>query len=491
MKATLIFPNQLFHHHPGLSKDRKVFLMEEPVFFYDRANRILFHKKKILLHRLSMQQYQISLEKRGYQVDCIKREFLEDSSDLGKFFKKNQISSIDLCHTSDARLEKGITLNAKKHNISINWHDSPSFLLSNKVIQEDFPEGKKYSMAQFYKNQRHRFNLLLDKSGNPTGGKWSFDEANRKKLPKKIVIPSINIYTYPEKLFSSQKIYVEKNYPKNPGSIDDFQYPTTREQALNALDNFLEKRFTLFGDYEDAISSREPFLFHSLLTPSLNIGLITPSEVIQKTMDFCDAHPIPINSLEGFIRQIIGWREFIRGVYQVAGDKQKKSNYWNFKKQIPESFYTGETGIPPVDNVIKRILKSAYCHHIERLMVLGNIMFLLEFDPNAVYRWFMELFIDAYEWVMVPNIYGMSQFSDGGLMCTKPYISGSNYILKMSDYTKGEWTKTWDALYWQFIDKQRAFFLKNHRMRMMVSMYDKKSDEIKKSYLHQIQYLSL
>ena len=224
-------------------------------------------------------------------------------------------------------------------------------------------------------------------------------------------------------------------------------------------------------------------MFHSVLTPYLNIGLITPKEVVNKIIDYAEHHDIPINSYEGIIRQIIGWREFIRGIYAEDGVKQRTTNFWKFDRSMPSSFYDGTTGIPPIDVTIKKLLKNAYLHHIERLMIMGNFLFLLKINPNHVYRWFMELHIDAYDWVMVPNVYGMSQFSDGGLMSTKPYISGSNYILKMSDYKKGEWCEIWDALYWNFINENRDFFRKNPRTSMMINMYDKKSKEVKTNYI--------
>jgi deoxyribodipyrimidine photolyase-related protein len=182
---------------------------------------------------------------------------------------------------------------------------------------------------------------------------------------------------------------------------------------------------------------------------------------------------VPLNALEGFIRQVIGWREFVRFVYRERGVKQRTGNFFGHTRNIPHSFYTGTTGIQPVDDAIRRTLDTGYTHHIERLMVLGNFMVLCEFEPDEVYRWFMELYIDAYDWVMVPNVYGMSQFADGGLMSTKPYISGSNYLLKMSDYKKGDWCEIWDALYWRFIHKHRAFFLRNPRMSMMVRQVEK------------------
>ena len=211
----------------------------------------------------------------------------------------------------------------------------------------------------------------------------------------------------------------------------------------------------------------------------LNIGLITPKYVIERCLQYAEEKKIPIASVEGFIRQVIGWREFIRAVYEQKGSEERTRNYWSFTEKIPESFWSGTTGMVPVDVTIEKVKKTGYCHHIERLMILGNFMLLCEWDPNEVYEWFMTMFIDAYDWVMVPNVYGMSQFADGGLLATKPYISGSNYILKMSDYKKGEWCAVWDALFWNFMHRHRAFFLSNPRLGMLVKTYDKMDDSKK------------
>ena len=205
----------------------------------------------------------------------------------------------------------------------------------------------------------------------------------------------------------------------------------------------------------------------------LNVGLLTPKELIEKSVAFAKSNKVPINSLEGFVRQIVGWREFMRGMYESRGSDERTRNFWGFTKKIPKAFYEGTTGVLPIDQTIKKVLQTGYCHHIERLMVLGNFMLLCEFDPDEVYQWFMELFIDSYDWVMVPNVYGMSQFADGGLMATKPYISGSNYLMKMGNYKKGEWQATWDGLFWRFMDTHRDFFQQNPRLGMLVSVFDK------------------
>ena len=225
-------------------------------------------------------------------------------------------------------------------------------------------------------------------------------------------------------------------------------------------------------------------LNHSVISPLINVGLLTPETVVEQSVDFARENDVPINSLEGFIRQITGWREFIRGMYEVKGRYSRTANFWNFHRPIPNSFYTGDTGIPPIDETIKKVLKTGYCHHIERLMVLGNFMLLCEFDPDEVYKWFMELFIDAYDWVMVPNVYGMVLFADGGTFATKPYIGGANYIKKMSNYKGGEWEKIWNGLFWRFINNQQSFFRSNPRTSMMVNTWSKMNLDKKAEHLN-------
>ena len=284
-------------------------------------------------------------------------------------------------------------------------------------------------------------------------------------------------------LLVAAKKYVTKNFSENYGNIDDFIYPINFEESEKWLQDFLKNRFEKFGVYEDAIVAKENFLQHSILSPMINIGLLTPQHVIDAALDYATKNNISLNSVEGFVRQIIGWREFIRIVYEREGGKQRTTNYWGFERKIPASFWSGNTGIEPIDNTIKKLLKTGYNHHIERLMLLGNFMLLCEFNPDETYKWFMEMYVDSYDWVMVPNVYGMVQFADGGLMTTKPYISGSNYVLKMSDYKKGKWGEIWDGLFWRFMHVHRSFFLKNPRLGMLVNMFDKMPEEKQKNHL--------
>jgi len=273
--------------------------------------------------------------------------------------------------------------------------------------------------------------------------------------------------------------YIEKNYSENYGKAmleigkASRFYPTTFAEAEAWLYAFIEERLSLFGDYEDAIIANEHFLFHSVLTPMLNVGLLTPEQVINAVLKAALPLRIHLNSLEGFIRQVIGWREYIHLVYLREGRKQRTTNFWGFTRKIPSSFWNGTTGIDPVDKVIHKVLQTGYSHHIERLMVMGNFMLLCEFDPDEVYKWFMEMYVDAYDWVMVPNTYGMTQFADGGLMMTKPYISSSNYIKKMSNYKNGDWQQIWDGLFWRFMWVHRDVLKGNHRLSMLLSTFEK------------------
>ena len=294
---------------------------------------------------------------------------------------------------------------------------------------------------------------------------------NRLKVPKGYEIPSLPLI---KEHADHQKIseFIEKNFSDHPGLIHIFT-PYTNEQAEEWLEIFFAKRFNDFGPYEDAILEDEHFLLHSILSSSLNMGLITPKRVIEMALNYAETHKIPLNSLEGFVRQIIGWREFIRGVYQNYSEKMIQRNYWNHQRKMKDCWYDGTTGIPPLDDAIKGAYNHGYTHHINRLMILSNIMNMAGLHPDEIYKWFMEMFIDSSDWVMVPNVYGMGTFADGGTFATKPYICGSSYILRMSNFKKDIWCDAVDGLYWKFIECNREFFSSNPRLGLMVRSLDK------------------
>ena len=309
-----------------------------------------------------------------------------------------------------------------------------------------------------------------------------FDLDNRKKLPKGTKVPSfpkIDQTVHTIKL----KNIVEKKFATHPGSTENFWFATEYKEVLKLLEFFIKQKSNLFGDYEDAVDQNNNILFHSALSPYLNLGLITPEIILERILDSHKKKKIKINSLEGYIRQVIGWREFMRGIYQNFYNKLENGNFFKHKRKMKTTWYQGNTGLPPLDYAIKNANDHGWSHHIERLMILSNIMNLCEIKPIYVYKWFMEMFVDSSDWVMSPNVYGMGLFSDGGIFATKPYICGSSYFLKMMDFKKGEWCNIMDGLYWRFINKNRSFFLKNPRLSMMVRIYDKMNAPRKKVIL--------
>lgn len=468
-KAVLVFPHQLFAEHP-FEKEEEFILIEEYLFF----RQLPFHKQKIAFHRSSMKAYADTLEIKGKRIRYISAmEPGADIRELAVILKTEQYNRVCVVDPTDEWLNRRIKKYFDENQIAVQWKESPLFLNTSDEIAHYFEGKKRLFQTEFYIHSRKKNGILLEADGCPIGGQWSFDADNRKRYPKDKFPPSV---AFPDdsKYFQEAVLYTLQNFGSNPGKLSSRPfYPHDRAGALKWLHDFTVQRFAEFGPYEDAMVAGAQILHHSLLSPLINAGLLSPKEVLDKVLEYSARHPVPLASLEGFVRQVMGWREFIRAVYQLKGNRERTANYWGFTRKIPPAFWEGKTGIVPVDDCIEKLLQTGYCHHIERLMILGNFMLLCEFDPDEVYQWFMALFIDSYDWVMVPNVYGMSQFADGGLMSTKPYISGSNYLMKMSDYPKGEWQQIWDALYWRFIHTHRDFFLSNPRLGMMVKLWDK------------------
>jgi deoxyribodipyrimidine photolyase-related protein len=455
------------------------FLIEESLFFRE----FNFHKQKIFFHRLCMKKYEKHC--KNFISELFYIESNDDNSNIVELItnlKLKGLKKINLVEFDDNWLKK--RLDSVCEEITLNFAETPQFLNSYDENSVFFKKDKlKFFQTSFYKSQRKRLDILMI-NDKPFGGKWTYDDENRKKYPAKKIPPNIKFPETSNSSFYHDSVkYVNENFKDNIGKLNEnFIYPTDFNEAKVWFENFLKERFLEFGDYEDAIVKEFSILNHSLISPLLNSGLLTPKYVVERILNFAEQKNIPINSNEGIIRQIIGWREFIRGIYVAKGSYERTRNFWNFKKEMPQSFYTGNTGIEPVDDCIKKVLNTGYLHHIERLMVIGNFMFLCEIKPDAVYSWFMELFIDSYDWVMVPNVYGMSQYADGGLMSTKPYISSSNYIMKMSNYKKSDWQQIWDSLYWRFISNNADFFKSNPRLSMMVITLNRMNKEKLNNY---------
>jgi deoxyribodipyrimidine photolyase-related protein len=447
----------------------KVILIEEPRYFTD----FRFHKLKLVYHRASMKKYEYELNKSK-----IKTEYSDFSKEPNyNLLNKNTtyyFNPID--HNLDKKFNK-ILSNANKI-------DNLNFLLTPKEIEENknlFYKNNKYSHESFYKFQRKRLDILM-KNDKPVGNKWSYDTENRLALPKNISIPALPKIKK-DKYYIEAKEYIEKHFSKNYGSIDEWIYPIDNKTAIKWLHVFLSKRLNNFGPYQDAVSSENDFLFHSVISPMMNIGILPDIQVVEISKKYINKSNI--QSFEGFIRQVIGWRNYVYAIYLLE-PKMYEQNFLNHKNKISDKYWLGNTGIKPIDSIIHKIVKYSYAHHIERLMYLGNWFLINQVNPKEVHRIFMEWTIDAYDWVMVPNVMGMSQYADGGKMTTRVYFSSSNYIDKMSNYKKKsdeDWWKIWDAIYYTFIDKHINILSINYATARQVKHWKNKSKKEKDEIL--------
>ncbi len=445
------------------------------------------HKHKLILFLTSMRKYASELKNKDFNLKYFQLNNhnikLSYEDKIYDYIKNKKILDIKMFEIEDKFFENRILKFCKKNKIKIQFIDSPMFLNTRVNFKEYLFNVKKPFMATYYKQQRIQKNILMA-DNIPLGKKWSFDEDNRKKIPNNISEPLLPNFKNDPILEDIKKI-VNDLFNDHPGDTKNYWLGSSRKDALKALDLFIKDKINNFGDYEDAVRKHSPFLFHSVLSPYLNLGLITPKEIIKKILNANKNKKIPLNSLEGFVRQVIGWREFIRGIYQNYDDKLEKTNYFNQHRRLTDDWYYGTTGIEPIDDAIIDVNKYGYTHHIIRLMHLSNVMTLAQLHPKEIYKWFMEMFVDSSDWVMSPNVYGMGTFSDGGIFATKPYICGSNYIIKMSNYKKGYWSEIVDGLYWNFIHNNKDILSKNPRMGMVMITYRKLNDE-RKDYLLKI-----
>jgi len=489
----LVLPHQLFEQHLEADADTRFVLIEHDLLF----RQYRFHSHKLVLHRASMTRFAARLREHGYAVTTLESDAARSSRDqLAEVIRQQQPAQVIWFDVVDDWLERDLVAGLADGGYPMRPEDvleTPNFLTDRVQVDEWFAENAS-RMQDFYIWQRRRLDILVD-DGKPVGGKWSFDADNRKKLPRGYAPPVVERFQHHPLLQSEGTFdldalmadpvdnmvtdeveraieWVRAEFPHAPGDPQLFAWPTNAAEARKHLREFVRDRLHDFGPYEDAISATHPFINHGLLTASLNIGLLDPREIIEAVLDGADENT-PLASLEGFVRQVIGWREYMRASYQTHGRQMRTANRLDHRNALGAGWWDASTGLAPVDLVITRVLGTGYAHHIERLMVLGNAMSLLRVHPDAVYEWFMEMFIDAYDWVMVPNVYAMSQFAAGDDITTKPYVSGSNYLRKMSDLSAGEWMPDWDGLYWTFIDDHRAVFAANPRTQMVVSLLDR------------------
>jgi deoxyribodipyrimidine photolyase-related protein len=469
--ATIVYPHQLCHLSPALDRTRPVYLVEESLILTNNP----IHRQKLIFHKLTLDAFEQTLTTAGYHVTRLTIFEHPTTESVFTRLRSDSVRTLHIADTTDDYLERAIA----ESGLTRVWYESPLFFLSREDARARFLKSGRF-MARFYQAIRRDYSILLNGDGTPTGGQWSFDTENRHRLPIGTAVPADPI------LISTPEVRAAITWA---ATVPAEQYgeagcwvPYTKAGAEEFLAEFFCARFTNFGAYEDAMATDHVRLFHSMLSPLMNVGLITPLAVLNAALAYANTHEVPLNSLEGFVRQVVGWREFVRASYETDGREMRTKNFFHHTQPLPASLWNGTTGIFPVDTVVGRALRFGYTHHIERLMVMGNFMLLCQIHPTEVYRWFMGMYIDAYDWVMVPNVYGMSQYADGGSFATKPYISGANYLRKMSDFPPGEWEATWTALYWQFTATHREVFLTNHRLSMVPRTWDRMNGETKKAH---------
>ena len=418
-KNFIILPHQLFDkkYLKKMKNEYKFYLYEHPHYFKSYN----YNKKKLLLHFSSMLYYYDYLKNAKFDIKYIK---YNEKLPINKYILFDPIDKIKL---------------SGKYEIL----ETPNFLVGNELMGKYREKTDKYLFNNFYMWCKKELNIIPKIK--------SKDKDNRRKLPKNIEIPNVpSNQKNNDDYINISKSRVEKEFNKNYGNIENFIFPCTHLTVRNWLKDFIKNRFKKFGDYQDAIDKNNDYLFHSLLSTSINIGLLNPIEII----DEIEKHKskIPINSYEGFIRQLF-WREYQKYCYKYYDFKNK--NYFGNNKKLDKRWYEGNLNIPPVDDAIKAAFENGYLHHIQRLMVIGNYMNLSEINPEEGFRWFMEFSCDSYEWVMHQNVLDMVFFVSGGDTMRRPYSSTSNYILNMSNYSKGEWCDKWDNLYYKFLKKNK------------------------------------
>ncbi|ARF10033.1 deoxyribodipyrimidine photolyase-related protein [Indivirus ILV1] len=473
MDTVLVLPTQLFEDNKLISHDSHVYIYEHPVYFTDYN----YHKLKLIMHRASMKYYQDYIKKK---YKC-KVTYLEYNDNPNSLFKNKRIDFYD---PVDFNVMNDLKKNSKKNNTELFAHDTPAFLCTMTDLTEYFDHGGKFHQTSFYIWQRKRLGILITKDDKPSGGKWTYDSKNRLPFPKDFK-KDAKFKNNQSKYINEAKKYIELHFNNNPGE-SDYYLPINHKSAKEHLSIFLKERLECFGPYQDAVRKDIVFGCHSVLSPLINIGLLTPKYVVDEIVKY---KKIKLESLEGIIRQIIGWRDYMRMVYMFKHQELIKTNHFGHKRIIGKEWYNGETKMEIMSDLIKKVLKYGYAHHIERLMYLGNFMLLNEFKPKDIHDWFMCMFLDSYHVFMETNVYGMSQYACGPIMSTRPYFSSSNYISKMSNYKRNkdiynkiklgndeyEWYEIWDALYYNFINNHKKEFSKNYAIASAVSHWNNKN----------------
>ena len=457
----------------------------------EEAKYVKHHKKKIAFMFSAMRHFALSLENQGFQVHYTKIDDLDNSGSLEeeilKVASKYKITKIVVTSPNEYRILKKVQSWHKLLKVEIEIREDKRFLCNAGEFITWAKDKKQLRMEFFYRGMRKKYNILM-KNEEPEGGKWNYDSQNRKIPDKKIIIPK------PFKCeldnITKEVIKIVGNmFSDHFGDIEPFYFSVNRADALTALDHFITNCLDKFGDYQDAMVENEPFMFHSHISLYLNCGLLEPLECIIAAQNSYYQKVCSLNNVEGFIRQIMGWREYIRGIYWLKMPEYAEENYFISKRKLPDFYWTANTNMNCLKQCIKETKENAYAHHIQRLMVLGNFALLTGVNPKEVNEWFLIVYADAYEWVELPNVSGMALYADGGFLASKPYAAGGSYISKMSNYCKtcrydvneknGVNACPFNYLYWDFLLKHRVKLAGNPRMQMMYRIIDK-MDKIKK-----------
>lgn len=436
------------------------------------------HRQKLVLFLAAMRHFAAGLRARGVTVDYVTLDDGENSHDiageLARAVARHQPQHIVMTEPGEWRVWRILKDWQAVSGNSFELREDNRFFCTPGEFAAWAASRKSYRMEFFYRDMRRKTGFLMQ-DGSPVGGRWNFDDENRKSLPAKLRLPTRNRFA-PDMVTESVIALVRAHFPDHFGDLDDFGWPVTREQALFALDDFIHHGLPNFGDYQDAMRSDAPFLFHALLSPALNLGLLLPMECCRAAEQAYERGEAPLNAVEGFIRQILGWREFVRGIYWLRMPHYAKLNHLAATRPLPSFYWSGETRMNCLRQVVVDTRRNAYAHHIQRLMVTGNFALLAGIAPAEVEEWYLAVYADAIEWVELPNTHGMALFADGGVLATKPYAASGAYIDKMSDYCagcaydpkrkQGEGACPFNLLYWDFLDRNQQILGDNPRLAL-------------------------
>lgn len=457
------------------------------------STHVWTHKARIVLFLSAMRHFRNELVNKGYRVIY---HAMDDHTKFGTFtdaiaqtIQNHKPESIVVVEPGEWRVKQELKNISKKFVIPLEFRSDTHFMCSTEEFAKYAQSKNNLIMEYFYREMRKRNHVLMDGS-KPVKGRWNFDKENRKSFgkqgPGEMKPPS---WFEPDQITLDVIQFVEKHFNNYPGSLRDFQFAVTRSHALKALDHFIENHLPSYGDYQDAMWIGEPFLHHSILSYALNVKFLNPREVIAKAEKaYRDGHA-PIAAVEGFIRQILGWREYVRGIYWLHMPKYVEQNALNAKRSLPAFYWDGKTDMNCMKHVIGQTLKYGYAHHIQRLMVTGLFALLYGVNPKEVHEWYLAVYIDAVEWVELPNTLGMSQFADGGIMATKPYAATGKYIDRMSNYCKdccfdpatkvGEDACPFTTLYWDFLQRNKKQLQNNSRLKFQMKNLENLDDKTK------------